>query len=1185
LRLSPTPFLEKSLVNTVNQTPEHPANEELAAFALGKAAPNAETIAEHIANCPRCETLVAKTPRDTFLGILNKAKPGSSLTGPHAPKLPVAEQPAYFSPDELPEELRKQTKYTFLKKLGGGGMGVVYLAEHNLMKRKVAVKLIPPELIGNPAVRERFLREVVSAAALEHPNVVRAYSAEEFGQHMVFEMEFVDGLDLGQVVKNKGPLPVVFAVNYIRQAAQALQHGMLKSLVHRDIKPGNLMLTRAGSVKVADFGLAKFSRETDKGRDRSLTGVNATMGTPDYMAPEQARNAKSADIRADIYSLGCTFYYLLTGQPPFTGESITDLIFKHWEAPRPEVSVLRNDVPKELSQYIQKMMAKEPSDRPQTPKDVVDWLTKFAKELSKKETVEKPKVETVVDVKKKADEIWNFDEFTPDPTTQKTAINQKEIKPKKKWLMIAGAIACSLVGFAILAAAGVFKKTKEVGVRQPSNEPKLIAGNDPKDIQKVIARNDPKDIQIASDGQKIDPKVEPKVEPTFVPSPNNSTQPKLGVGAPTSARTANRPHLDFVRGLRKQNLPDLALQYLDVLKAGNPPAEIAQLLPIEYARTWLDLAAKENDESKRNALIGQARREIELFLAASPTHELAPQANVELARLYFVQGKTLLRRARRLEDGMEKDEEMKAARQPLLTAAAKYKATVGLLDAQIRMLQNDKTPAGEKLRRDLIDFRLQAKLDEAITYFHIGDTYTGSETKDKIERRKQFADAARLFETVMYDIEKLPLCWVARAWFANAITKAGDEAEGDRQFKDLLSQKNVPAAAAGIRVARYFLILKNSDDWAKLERDTNEWLRDYRAFRDTNEGLGTRYMLAFAKLNLGMRGVSKDENGRTASVTQAAKSLFKDAQLLFKELTERNNEYSEMAKRHLSQILMTLAEREGPKVEPKVQPTFVPSPDPNPTGCKPGEVVEVEIVKGMKMKFCWIPPGKATLGSPATEAERRPDEVEHEFTTKGFWLGKYAVTQEQWEAVMGNNPSWFAKQGGGKDKVQGLDTSRFPVETVSWGDCQDFLKKLNEKVTIPATLGKGRFSLPHEHELEYACRGGKGNKQPFYFGEELNGTQANCRGNFPYGTATKGAYVERTTEVGSYEKVAPHSWGLCDMSGNLWQWCSNEYSSGRRVLRGGCWTNHSGVCRSAYRYGTVTEARCWFYGFRVVFLP
>ena len=435
-------------MNTLNQTPEHPPNEELAAFALGKETPNAQTIAEHIAKCSRCEILVANTPQDTFLGILNSAKPGQSLAGVFAAKSVTAHT------DELPEELRRQTKYTFLKKLGGGGMGVVYLAEHNLMKRKVAVKLIPPEMIGNSAVRERFVQEVISAAALEHPNVVRAYSAEEFGAHMLFEMEFVDGKDLCQVVKSKGPLPVAHAVNYIRQAAQALQHAMLKRLIHRDIKPGNLMLTRAGSVKVADFGLAKFSRETDKDRDRSLTGANAMMGTPDYMAPEQARNAKSADIRADIYSLGCTFYYLLTGQPPFTGESIADLMFKHWEAPRPDVGLLRNDVPAELSQFIQKMMATEPDDRPQTPKEVVDWLTKFAKGGSAKK-------ETVVEAKKSADEYLNYQEFTPEPSTPKMRVHQTATQPKKARPLIAGAVACVLVGLAILAASGVLRLKKD----------------------------------------------------------------------------------------------------------------------------------------------------------------------------------------------------------------------------------------------------------------------------------------------------------------------------------------------------------------------------------------------------------------------------------------------------------------------------------------------------------------------------------------------------------------------------------------------------------------------------------------------------------------------------------------------------------------------------------------------------
>jgi formylglycine-generating enzyme required for sulfatase activity len=277
---------------------------------------------------------------------------------------------------------------------------------------------------------------------------------------------------------------------------------------------------------------------------------------------------------------------------------------------------------------------------------------------------------------------------------------------------------------------------------------------------------------------------------------------------------------------------------------------------------------------------------------------------------------------------------------------------------------------------------------------------------------------------------------------------------------------------------------------------------------------------------------------------------------------------------------------------------------------EPGEVVEVEIAKAVKMKFCWIPAGESHLGSPdverqevlqqlkkykvAKEDEGEPawlsSEAEQKrgnFTTNGFWLGKYAVTQEQWEAVMGNNPSWFSKRGGGKDIVQGLDTKRFPVEQVNWDDCQEFLKKLNKTVTKPSSLRNIKFGLPHEDEWEYACRGGLGNYQPFYFGKALLGTQANCDGNYPYGTNTKGTYLKRTTAVGSYEHVSPHPWGLCDMNGNVWQWCKNKYDDQaiRRVLRGGCWFSMPWYCRAAERNSYAPgDCNCYI-GFRVAVLP
>jgi formylglycine-generating enzyme required for sulfatase activity len=183
--------------------------------------------------------------------------------------------------------------------------------------------------------------------------------------------------------------------------------------------------------------------------------------------------------------------------------------------------------------------------------------------------------------------------------------------------------------------------------------------------------------------------------------------------------------------------------------------------------------------------------------------------------------------------------------------------------------------------------------------------------------------------------------------------------------------------------------------------------------------------------------------------------------------------------------------------------------------------------------------------------------------------------------VTRGNPSHFDSKKG--KSLQGRDTSRFPVEEVSWDDCQKFLEAINKLDGKEKVFGKsGRFVLPHEDQWEYACRGGKGNKQAFYFGNELNGTQANCNGERPFGTDEKGDYKVRTTEVGSYEKDWPHPWGLCDMHGNVNQWCDNEYEgSNDRVLRGGCFFYSAEGCRSAHRIRQRASLPASDFGFRV----
>ena len=235
-------------------------------------------------------------------------------------------------------------------------------------------------MINRRGVLDRFLGEIRNAARLHHPNIVTAYSALRLGESLVLAMEYVEGLDLARLVKAHGPLPVAHACNYVHQAALGLQHAHEHGMVHRDIKPSNLMLAREGNravIKVLDFGLAKVKSEGPM--DGTLTHEGQMLGTPDYIAPEQISDARRADIRADIYSLGCTLYYLLTGGPPFQGTSLYDILQAHHSMDAKPLNLVRPEVPVELAALVAKMMAKEPERRFQTPKEVAQALTPFFK--------------------------------------------------------------------------------------------------------------------------------------------------------------------------------------------------------------------------------------------------------------------------------------------------------------------------------------------------------------------------------------------------------------------------------------------------------------------------------------------------------------------------------------------------------------------------------------------------------------------------------------------------------------------------------------------------------------------------------------------------------------------------------------------------------------------------------------
>lgn len=412
----------------------HPPKIQLIAFGQGKlAADELSNVEQHLEVCTSCCETLLELQEDTFMGLVRDAiridLPADIRSAVSTPEIEgqsggdtwsraersdarSTEPGQEADPEEIPAELAEHPRYRIVELIGRGGMGSVYRAEHRLMNRNVAIKLVKAQLVKRPLAVDRFHREVQAAAKLSHPNIVAAYDAEQAGGVHFLVMEFVNGTDLATIVQQHGPMSVTDACRCIQQAADGLQHAHAQGMVHRDIKPQNLMLSAGNQVRILDFGLAGFAAESAlkggvdqdaddptldaqalegvvPGGDRQietaaahLTAMGSVMGTPDYMAPEQAADAHAADIRADIYSLGCTLHYLLTGRPPFEADNVLQKLTAHAHQLPQALTTTRKDVPAELSNIVSRMLAKNPAARFQTPAEVADALAPFARPVA-----------------------------------------------------------------------------------------------------------------------------------------------------------------------------------------------------------------------------------------------------------------------------------------------------------------------------------------------------------------------------------------------------------------------------------------------------------------------------------------------------------------------------------------------------------------------------------------------------------------------------------------------------------------------------------------------------------------------------------------------------------------------------------------------------------------------------------
>jgi tRNA A-37 threonylcarbamoyl transferase component Bud32 len=317
----------------------------------------AETLAVATAEIERAEPLVAGNAQDEARLVSRHLIDAGLLTEWQSKKLLEGRGRGFFL-----------GKYKLLDHLGTGGMSNVYLAEHVNMQRRVAVKVLPTYRVHDSSYLARFYREARAAAALDHPNIVHAYDVDNQGDTHYLVMELIQGQDLQQIVKRQGVLSYDMAADYIRQAADGLEHAHQVGLVHRDIKPANLLVDGGGVVKVLDLGLARFS--DDKQVSLTIAYDENVLGTADYLAPEQALNSHTADHRADIYSLGCTFYFTLTGHPPFPDGTLAQRLMKHQTEEPASVAKERRDAPADLLAICSRMMAKSREKRYQTAADV-----------------------------------------------------------------------------------------------------------------------------------------------------------------------------------------------------------------------------------------------------------------------------------------------------------------------------------------------------------------------------------------------------------------------------------------------------------------------------------------------------------------------------------------------------------------------------------------------------------------------------------------------------------------------------------------------------------------------------------------------------------------------------------------------------------------------------------------------